>query len=142
MDTRIRVHATVAIRHPVIRTKGRWKSRLITDPSSAAIQGAIIRLRGDATGISREAVTDESGNYNFQGLPVGQYKISVDHPGFSRAAASIRIDPSEKGRFDIQLTVGAPALRSRYKAQQDCFLMTMLPSVLSSKIQSLKTPHS
>lgn len=84
-------------------------SGLITDPSSAAIQGAIIRLRGDATGISREAVTDESGNYNFQGLPVGQYKISVDHPGFSLATASIRIDPSEKGRFDIQLTVGAPS---------------------------------
>ncbi len=82
-------------------------SGLVTDPASAAVSGATIRLSSRATGAIREATTDEFGYYNIQALPVGQYEISVEQPGFSRTTASMTIDPAEKGRLDIQLSVGA-----------------------------------
>ena len=82
-------------------------SGLITDPSSAPISGAMVRITSAATGTARETVTDQAGYYNFQGLSVGQYQMTVDQPGFNGASASVNIDPSEKGRFDLQLTVGA-----------------------------------
>jgi hypothetical protein len=109
-------------------------SGLITDPSSAAIQGATVRLRSGATGTSREAVTDESGYYSFQGLPVGQYRISADHPGFSVATASISIDPSEKGHFDIQLIVGAP--RTTVEVQGSAGLLSHDDASIGSVIEN------
>jgi hypothetical protein len=92
---------------------------LITDPSSAPISGATVRLSSGATGASRESVTNESGYYSFQGISIGQYELSVDDPGFNRATASVNIDPSEKGRFDIQLTVGATSTTVEVQASAE-----------------------
>src|SRR6266446_6197672 len=50
----------------------------VVDPSKAPLKGANITVTNAATGATRTAVSDDSGRYNFVGLPPGQYKLSVD----------------------------------------------------------------
>src|SRR6266478_2664233 len=50
----------------------------VVDPSKAPLKGANVTVTNAATGATRTAVSDDSGRYNFVGLPPGQYKLSVD----------------------------------------------------------------
>lgn len=79
---------------------------LVTDPTSAQVSGAKVSITSQATELSRHTVTDSSGYYNFPSLPIGKYLLSVDQTGFQRATSQVNIDPSEKSRLDIRLTVG------------------------------------
>ena len=79
---------------------------LVTDPTSAAIAGAKVTLISQSTQVSRQTVTDTSGYYNFPSVPIGKYEVSVDQSGFKRATSQVNIDPSEKARLDVKLTVG------------------------------------
>lgn len=62
-------------------------------------------IANSGTGFSRQSVTDASGYYNFQTVPVGSYNLTISGAGFTTATATVNIDPSEKGRLDVQLTV-------------------------------------
>lgn len=54
----------------------------VTDPTGAVIPDASVDLRSAATGFHRTANTGENGFYEFPGLAVGRYSISVAKPGF------------------------------------------------------------
>ena len=55
----------------------------ITDPSGAAVQGAIVNIRGLATGNVRKVVSTTAGLYEAVNLPVGEYTLTVNAPAFS-----------------------------------------------------------
>src|SRR5262245_39176366 len=54
----------------------------VSDPSGALIPGVEVTATQTATGISRSALTNESGVYVLPSLPVGPYKIEAALPGF------------------------------------------------------------
>ncbi len=80
---------------------------LVTDASKSAISHAQVSAVREGTGVSRTTVTDSAGYYNFPSLATGKYNIAVDQAGFSRVTSTVAIDPSQKARLDVQLTVGA-----------------------------------
>jgi hypothetical protein len=92
---------------------------LITDPSGSSVSGAKVTALGRTTGLSRSTVSDKAGYYTFTSLPIGSYQISVDQAGFSRAATSVMLDPSEKGRQDFQLQVGETTTSIEVSAAPD-----------------------
>src|SRR5690349_18938182 len=55
----------------------------VTDPQQAAIVGATVTLKNDATGYAAETKTDERGAYDLRNLPPGVYQIKVTATGFS-----------------------------------------------------------
>ena len=55
----------------------------VSDPSGNAVAGATVQAVNTATNVAYPAKTNNSGLYNLPGLPPGNYKISVDEPGFS-----------------------------------------------------------
>ncbi|MFL6429029.1 MAG: carboxypeptidase regulatory-like domain-containing protein [Acidobacteriaceae bacterium] len=55
----------------------------ITDSSGAAIVGAVVTATNTGTNAQRTAKTATAGEYRFDLLPVGNYKIHVEAPGFS-----------------------------------------------------------
>ena len=55
----------------------------ITDSSSAAIVGATVTATNTGTNEQRTAKTGGAGEYRFDLLPVGHYKIHVEAPGFA-----------------------------------------------------------
>src|SRR5438128_6316715 len=61
---------------------------LVTDPAGAAVAGAKVIVRNQATGAAVNTATTEAGNYAAPSLPAGIYDIAVIAAGFKRAAAA------------------------------------------------------
>jgi len=55
----------------------------VTDPSGAVVAGASVKATNTATGIVLSTVSTTDGQFSFQDLPLGMYKVSVAAPGFS-----------------------------------------------------------
>ncbi len=62
---------------------------VITDSSGAVIANATVTVISAATGAQREATTTGSGDYNIQGLPPQDYKITVTAPGFATTTTEV-----------------------------------------------------
>ncbi|MHB1838663.1 MAG: TonB-dependent receptor [Acidobacteriaceae bacterium] len=79
----------------------------VTDPSGAVVVGAAVTATNVATGVSTSTVTDHSGLYNFQFLPIGTYTITATKSGFDTSSVpefGLQIDQIAK--VDIKLQVG------------------------------------
>src|SRR5258708_34027730 len=70
----------------------------ITDPSGAAIPGAVVQLRGQ--GGEHRTKTDRSGQYAFATLPSGHYEVRVSAKHFSIALKEVNITAKD---FSIAL---------------------------------------
>src|SRR5678815_1014765 len=79
----------------------------IQDESQAVVIGASIVVRNQETGAVRETATNERGDYSVPLLPPGVYQLTVEKPGFRRAASSnIRLNVGEALRLNLTLAVG------------------------------------
>src|SRR5579862_3169151 len=57
-------------------------SGTITDPSGAVVPGVSVTIVSQGTGLKRSALTDAAGEYRFAGLPIGNYSLRIEKPGF------------------------------------------------------------
>jgi len=82
-------------------------SGTVSDPSGAAIAQAPVSLLDAATGVRRSAITDGHGSYTFPVLPVSNYVLEVNHPGFKPYRRSgIVLDTNSALVLDVTLQVG------------------------------------
>ena len=82
-------------------------SGTITDPSGAAVAAASVRLLDDNGTPLATTVTDGSGNYSFSSLPVGNYRLESQRPGFkTNVVSNFPVSPGEN-QLNGQLQVGA-----------------------------------
>ncbi len=81
----------------------------VTDPSGAAVPGAMVTLRNPDTGLNRRTSTDSTGSFEFLVVPVGDnYVVDVEASGFRKATQpGIKLLVNQKFRADFQLVVGA-----------------------------------
>src|SRR5262249_33199905 len=81
---------------------------VITDPSGAVIGDARIRVENLATGLMRETVTRDSGNYTFLALPPGHYTITAEAANFRPAVArDVRLSIGQQAQFSFQLEISS-----------------------------------
>ena len=74
-------------------------SGVVQDGSGAAIAGAVVTVRNIDTGTTRTLVGDSGGRYTAPDLPLGNYEVQAQHPGFQTEV-----------RSGINLTVGREAV--------------------------------
>src|SRR5207248_1653513 len=55
---------------------------LVTDNSGAVITGAKVTLTNQGTNVSLNTTTNETGNYSFPLIAVGDYTVKCEMPGF------------------------------------------------------------
>ncbi len=55
---------------------------LVTDSSGAVVPAAKVTITNVATGVSRSVQTNESGNYTFPLVEVGNYAVRCEMQGF------------------------------------------------------------
>jgi hypothetical protein len=83
-------------------------SGTVTDPGSAVVVGATLKLVNTAQQTVWQAVTDKQGLYSFPNLPVGHYDLTVTAPGFAvQKKTGIAVDADAAIRLDLVLAVGA-----------------------------------
>jgi outer membrane receptor protein involved in Fe transport len=79
----------------------------VKDPSGAVLPGVEVGVNNVQTGQRRATVTDDSGNYLVPLLPVGEYEISFELPGFQRRLISgIVLQIDQRARVDATLELG------------------------------------
>lgn len=83
---------------------------LITDQSGAVIPGAGVTLRNTATNLVSRTEANDSGNYSFPSMPIGNYELKVEAKGFKSAVRSgLVVETSQAARVDIRLEIGDSA---------------------------------
>src|SRR5882757_8670601 len=54
----------------------------VTDPSGSSVPNATVKAAEAATGIDHNTVTTSDGQFAFQDIPLGQYKVTITATGF------------------------------------------------------------
>ncbi|HJU44813.1 MAG TPA: TonB-dependent receptor [Vicinamibacterales bacterium] len=75
--------------------------------ANGVIPGVTVTLTNDATGATRDAVSNEQGEYNFAAVPPGNYTVKAELTGFrTYENRNIRIAAQQFITLDITLEVG------------------------------------
>jgi hypothetical protein len=83
-------------------------SGTVADTSGGVIHGATIKVTNDATGLSRTAISDDSGFYLVTNLMPGEYSVSAEHQGFKKAQKTgNRLVTDGRLTVDISMEAGA-----------------------------------
>jgi len=80
---------------------------LVTDATGALVPGATVTAKRVETGDVRTTTSNETGNYVFPLLDVGEYEVSCTAPGFkTEIRRGVVLQLQQKARLDFQLSVG------------------------------------
>ena len=88
----------------------------VVDASGAAVTNAeVTALRVD-TGIATTAKTNGTGEYRFDNLPVGAYKLTANSPGFKALAQQVDVVLNKTGTVSDDADAGGQE-RSKFPAR-------------------------
>ena len=82
----------------------------IMDPSGAAVQGATVNLRNDATGVTSTTTSNATGACRFPFLNPGNYTVTVNMHGFALSvphAATVAVGQASTVNIQLQLAAAA-----------------------------------
>lgn len=80
----------------------------VKDASGALVPGAKVTLANQQTGLSRTALSSDTGAYTFPLLPVGVYSVAAEKQGFSTSKRTdIQLSVDRIVRVDLDLAVGS-----------------------------------
>jgi Carboxypeptidase regulatory-like domain/TonB dependent receptor len=81
---------------------------IITDPTGAIVPTATVTAINAATSVKTVAKTNQAGEYAIRFLQIGQYRLTVEAPGFTTAKyGPFALEIDQTAKIDIPLTVGA-----------------------------------
>ena len=77
----------------------------VLDKTGSVITGASVKATGQATGITRDSKTDDSGHYLMPLLPIGAYTVRVESAGFAPVEQKdLRLQVDEHRELDFTLS--------------------------------------
>ncbi|MBS1842280.1 MAG: TonB-dependent receptor [Acidobacteria bacterium] len=80
---------------------------VVRDPSGAAIAGATVTLKNNATGVTRVVTTNEDGSYQFAAILPGVYSVQAAATNFESAISlNIEINVQSRPAIDFTLKLG------------------------------------
>src|SRR5579871_1973623 len=80
----------------------------VSDPSGAVVAGAKVTVTNTERGITRVAESNADGEYSVVRVPIGNYTITVEAPGFERLRRTgITLDAGQTLRIPLDLRVGS-----------------------------------
>ena len=82
-------------------------SGMVTDPSGAAVPGAMVAAKDVETTVVRSATTDAAGHYQLLALPVGTYEVTVTKGGFQTLVqGGINLVVGQQAQVNFKFQIG------------------------------------
>jgi hypothetical protein len=79
----------------------------VIDPSGATVPNAIVRVTNVNMNLSRQGITDLTGNYLISSLPAATYQLTVSCPGFrTNTIRNLIVEIAQTIRVDLRMEVG------------------------------------
>src|SRR5437016_7485341 len=79
----------------------------VTDPQGAVIAGVTVSVKNLDTRRQRQVVTDSSGYYRVEALPVGRYEVRAERQGFKVSVNSLTLTVGEEAVTNLKMEVGS-----------------------------------
>src|SRR5229473_7026478 len=80
----------------------------VTDPSGAVVSGATVKATNTATQVTVDSVSTSDGQFSFQDLPLGTYKIEVSSAGFRPVAFdNVSVTAGSVYTLPVKLSAGS-----------------------------------
>lgn len=76
----------------------------VTDQDGAAVSGASLQAKNLNTGAVYQSSSSGSGDYKFEGLPVGSYQVSFPTLGVNSPPQNVVVQVGQASRLDIRAT--------------------------------------
>lgn len=81
---------------------------VVNDPSDAVVPGAEVVVQHEGTGLKRTMMTNASGQFAFEAMPLGKYTITVTLQGFRKYVSSgNELQVGEPLTLDVRLETGS-----------------------------------
>jgi TonB dependent receptor/Carboxypeptidase regulatory-like domain/TonB-dependent Receptor Plug Domain len=114
---------------------------IVHDPQHRPIQGAMVMLKAKSSDWSKSANTDADGNFEFNGVALGDYSITVANPGFVQAAQEVTVASGTEPVAHLQLRV-AVANETVNVSGQPAVAPTdsVTPTTIVSRTEVQRTP--
>jgi len=105
----------------------------VLDKNGAVVPGAVVTLTQTQTGFVSNAISNDSGNFTFNGLNVGTYDLKASAKGFNAyVEKGIVVNVSQTTRVDATLTVGS--VDQTVTVQSDVLTVQTDSNVLSTLV--------
>jgi outer membrane cobalamin receptor len=78
---------------------------LIHDPQHRPVQGAQVTLTARNSAWTKSTTSDDSGEFHFEAVPLGEYKVRVEVPGFATQEQTLVLTSGRDARLHFPLTV-------------------------------------
>ncbi len=78
-------------------------SGVVRDPSGTAVAGASVTVVDPASGTTRTALTDKSGQYRIPDLPSGTYHLQAQFSGFAPYSLEVTLEEGGPRSLDVML---------------------------------------
>lgn len=83
----------------------------VVDPNGAAVPGATVTAKNSATNISRTVTANDSGEFQFIGLPPGTYNLTVEAATFKKTVINdVKLTVGQSAAIEIKLELGTQDL--------------------------------
>jgi hypothetical protein len=79
----------------------------VRDATGALVSNATVTLVNQGTNIVTNTATSDSGEYDFLNVKVDEYKVEIEHVGFSKFTTDVRVKVGVRQLVDAALQVGA-----------------------------------
>ena len=80
---------------------------VVHDPQHRPVQGAMVMLKSKSSDWAKSVNTDASGEFQLNGVPLGDYTVSVASPGFAQAAQDVTVISGTVPVVHFQLRIAA-----------------------------------
>lgn len=78
---------------------------IIHDPQHRPVEGTMVMIRSTSSDWSQTTNTDNSGQFRFPAVPLGEYRISVASPGFAQTVETVTVNSGTEPVMHFQLRV-------------------------------------
>src|ERR1700689_2895506 len=91
----------------------------VKDATGGVLPGAAVIVTNLDTKTSKQTVTDKQGSYQVLQLPIGNYEVSAEAKGFSKAVArpASALEINQTLRVDLTMEVGATSTQINVESQ-------------------------
>jgi hypothetical protein len=106
----------------------------VTDPGGAVVPGAIVSAKNIDTAAQRSTISGEIGDYTLVNLEPGNYEITVEAKGFTRALFSnLSLQSRQTMRVNATLTVSSQTESVNVMAAAESVITTDTSAIASTK---------
>jgi outer membrane receptor protein involved in Fe transport len=78
---------------------------LIHDPQHRPVQGAAVMLKATNSNWTKSIISDDEGEFHFDAVPLGEYQVVVDVPGFEVQAQKLVLGSGRDTRLHFALNI-------------------------------------